>query len=161
MYRGLWVFGVGLSIDKQMIQPIAPGLSCPDKLFNYKVKTAPWEKVLIPSQTKHSPNPTISFSHHLIILRNMITLMFPKHSYLCDQQQIYDNFLKIKALKPCVACAKHESIFSGAHFCHNDKQLSELSVHAVTGRPNKDKQWEWRAVSLPLSAAEDVCCLLV
>lgn len=46
-----------------------------------KWKTAPWEKVLILSQTKHSPNPTISFSHHLIILRNMFTLMFTKHSH--------------------------------------------------------------------------------
>ncbi len=36
-----------------------------------------------------------------------------------------------------------KSIFSGAHFCHNDKQLSKLSVHAVTGCPNKDEQWEW------------------
>jgi len=94
--RGLWVFGVGLSVDKQMIQRIAPGLSCPDKLLHHKVKTAPWEKVLI-------PNLTISFSHHLIILRNMITLMFPKHSYLCDQQQIYDHFLKIKTHKPRIA----------------------------------------------------------
>jgi len=32
-----------------------------------------------------------------------------------------------------------KSIFSGAHFFHNDKWLSKLSVHAVTGRPNKDR----------------------
>lgn len=62
---GLWLFWAGP--DKQMIQYIAPGLSCPDKLLHYKVKTAPWEKVRIPSQTKHPLNPTISFSHHLII----------------------------------------------------------------------------------------------
>lgn len=98
---GFGYLGVGLSVDKQMIQHIAPGLSCPDKLLHYKVKMAPWEKVLRPSQTKHPLNPTISFSHHLIILRNMITLMFPKHSYLCDQQQIYGHF---KTLKQHVVC---------------------------------------------------------
>lgn len=111
---GFGYFGVGLSVDKQMIQRIAHGLSCLDKLLHYKVKTGPWEKVRIPSQTKHPLNPTISFSHHLIILRHMITLMFPKHSYLCDQQQIYDYFLQIKTLKQRVACVKHEKyLFRG------------------------------------------------
>lgn len=51
-----------------------------------------------------------------------------------------------------------KSIFTGAHFSHNDKQQSKLSVHAVTGCPNKDKQWEWCHSLRVQQKMPAVCC---